>query len=327
MRPVFKSRMFDFVLLCLIWGSTWIAIKAGIHSVPPMFFAGSRFTVAGILLLLIGTVRREPLGLTLAQLPRLLVISLLMISLCYGPLFWGMQYVNSGTAAVLELSLTPIALMCFALLLGEERWQPSKAGAIALGVMGLGLLYGPEAMSRATGDATAGQRLWGIIAIAAAAFTYGLGSVLAKPLLREHPPFQIAGATTAIGGLFLLCYSLLVEDAAWIAVYGRWGVGPWLAWGFLVLFGSLIGYTIFMRLLRDIGPSKAGSYAFVSPIVAVLLGEVWLGEEVSLLDLAAMTLMMMAAYLALRAEDSSALPAKDAMEDLPDGRPVRKPRR
>jgi len=315
MRSVLKTNLFDFVILCLIWGSTWVAIKVGIDAVPPMFFAGSRFTVAGLLLLLMGAFRREPLGFTGGQLPRLVIISLLMISLCYGPLFWGMQYVNSGTAAVLELSLTPIALMCFALLLGEERWQPSRAWAIALGITGLSLLYGPEALSQATGEATATQRLWGIIAIATAAFTYGLGSVLAKPLLREHPPFMIAGGTTAIGGLFLLCYSFLFEDGASNAIYGGWGVGPWLAWWFLVVFGSLIGYTIFMRLLRDIGPSKAGSYAFVSPIVAVLLGALWFGEQASLLDLAAMSLMMMAAYLALRNKGGSAsLPSPGRMK-------------
>ena len=315
MRSVLKTNLFDFVILCLIWGSTWVAIKVGINAVPPMFFAGSRFTVAGLLLLLMGAFRREPLGFTGGQLPRLVIISLLMISLCYGPLFWGMQYVNSGTAAVLELSLTPIALMCFALLLGEERWQPSRAWAIALGITGLSLLYGPEALSQATGEATATQRLWGIIAIATAAFTYGLGSVLAKPLLREHPPFMIAGGTTAIGGLFLLCYSFLFEDGASNAIYGGWGVGPWLGWGFLVVFGSLIGYTIFMRLLRDIGPSKAGSYAFVSPIVAVLLGALWFGEQASLLDLAAMSLMMMAAYLALRNKGGSAsLPSPGRMK-------------
>ena len=305
MRPSSKSSLFDFALLCAIWGSTWIAIKAGVGSVPPIFFAGSRFTVAGLLLLVIGVIRREPILLGPRHAPRLLVVSLLMITLCYGPLFWGMQYVNSGTAAVLELSLTPIALMTFAVMFGEERWGLSKAFAIALGVAGLALLYGPEAFARGTEDATVAQRGWGMLAVASAAFTYGLGSVLAKPLLRDHPPFLIAGTTTAIGGLLLLAYSLLLEDGARNALFGKWGLEPWLGWAFLVIFGSLVGYTIFMRLLRDIGPSKAGAYAFVSPIVAVILGAMWFEEPVSWVGVAGMGLMIVAAYLALASDGTT----------------------
>jgi drug/metabolite transporter (DMT)-like permease len=98
----------------------------------------------------------------------------------------------------------------------------------------------------------------------------------------------------------------------------------------MVIFGSLIGHTIFMRLLRDIGSSKAGSYAFVSTIVAVLLGALWFGEQVSLLDLAAMSMMMMAAYLALRNESASAsprFPTNEAVENWRGAWTVRKPRR
>ncbi len=121
-----------------------------------------------------------------------------MITLCYGPLFWGMQYIDTGTAAVLEMSLTPIALLYFALLLREERLDVRRILAIMLGVSGLVVLFWPS-MADGSGSKTgtfAGASLWGGLAVASAAFTYGYGSVLARPLLRSYPALLVAGITT-----------------------------------------------------------------------------------------------------------------------------------
>lgn len=97
-----------------------------------------------------------------------------------------------------------------------------------------------------------------------------------------------------------MLYAIIFEDGALGALGGDWGWRAWGGWTFLVLFGSLVGYTIFMRLLRDIGASRAGSYAFVSPIIAVALGVALDGEEVRVLDAFGMLLLIAAAYLALR---------------------------
>jgi len=288
-----------FLLLCLIWGTTWIGIKAGVAAVPPLMFAGTRFTAAGAVLWLAacfgqagGRIARRDWGRTAAA-------SLLMITLCYGPLFWGMQHVDSGTAAVLEMSLTPIALMGFALLLGEERFDRRRAAAIALGTVGLAILFGPTAWSAWSASGGGWLTLAGAAAVSSAALTYGWGSVVARPLLRAYPATLIAGVTTLVGGLALIAWSLAFEPGAATALTGRWGWAAWSGWLFLVLFGSLIGYTIFMRLLRDIGPTRSGAYAFVSPVIAVVLGIIAFGETVGLSDLAGMAVMLVAARLAM----------------------------
>jgi drug/metabolite transporter (DMT)-like permease len=301
MQTSSSSTLPNFLILCLIWGSTWIGIKVGVEAVPPLFYAGSRFTVAGVLLLVVALLHRETIQLRNRDLPRLIVCSLLMISLCYGPLFWGMQYVNSGTAAVLELSLTPVALMTFALVFRQESWRRQIGWAILLGILGLGVLYGPDALAGPEQQAGSSRlTLLGMLAISLAAFVYGLGSAVAKPLLERYPAFFVAGTTTTIGGAFLLFSSIIFEEGALTALRGHWGWTAWSGWAFLVLFGSLIGYTIFMRLLRDIGASRAGSYAFVSPVIAVALGVALNGEEVGFLDCLGMLLMIAAAYLALK---------------------------
>jgi len=299
-----------FLMLCVIWGSTWIGTKAGIQVVPAILFAGTRFTAAGVLLLLYAWMKGETAGLEIADGGRFGAVSILMITLCYGPLFWGMQYIDTGTAAVLEMSLTPIALLCFALLLREERLDLRRILAIMLGVSGLFVLFWPsETIGNVTKpEAFAGAGLWGGLAVASAAFTYGYGSVLARPLLRSYPALLVAGITTLVGGVALLAAALVFEPGAVAALSGNWGTVAWAGWFFLVIFGSLIGYTTYMRLLRDIGASRAGSYAFVSPVIAVALGALIFSEQVSLFDVVGILVMLSGAYLAM-AETATTIPA------------------
>lgn len=297
-----------FLALCAIWGTTWIGIKAGVEAVPPLLFAGTRFIAAGLLLLAYSAWREGWPRLAWQDLPRLGATSLLMITFCYAGLFWGVAHVDSGTAAVLEMSLTPIALMGFALWLKEERFDRRRFGALVLGVAGLAILFGPTAARNwsATSGEGAGLRLAGAAAVSWAAVVYGWGSVVARPLLRHYSSALVAGSTALIGGLLLLALSLAGEPGAAAALAGQWGTAAWAGWWFLVLFGSLIGYTIYMTLLREIGATRAGNYAFVSPIIAVLLGMACFGEQVHLLDVVGMAVMLAAAALAL-AEDKPQL--------------------
>lgn len=302
---------YGFLLLCVIWGSTWIGIKAALDRVPPLFFAGTRFTVAGIVLLGWAVVANE-WRVERSDWGRLAAASILMVGLCYGALFWGMLYVDSGSAAVLELGLTPVALLGFALLLREEQFAIRKLFAICLGIAGLALLFGPAAARAwSAADAVARLHVLGALAVASAAMTYGWGSVLARPLLRKYSSTLIAGATTLIGGVSLLAVALTVEPGSWQALRGEWGVQAWAGWLFLVIFGSLIGYSLFIMLLRDIGASRAGMYAFVSPVLAVLLGAAVRGESVTLGGLAGMSVLLFAAWLAVGAREAVESPSAE----------------
>jgi drug/metabolite transporter (DMT)-like permease len=298
---VANRNLMLFLLLCAIWGTTWIGIKAGVEATPPLLFAGTRFTAAGAILLVISCLSEGAPRISVGDLPRLVATSLLMITTCYGALFWGMVHLDTGTAAVLEMSLTPIALMVFAVVIGDESFDPRRAGALVVGVAGLITLFGPSAWQGWIGSQNPdeGMRLLGAVAVASAAITYGWGSVIARPLLAQYPSALIAGGTTLTGGLVLLALSLGLEPGATAGLAGRWGDAAWAGWMFLVLFGSVLGYTIYMRLLRDIGASRAGTYAFVSPVIAVVVGMVALGEPLHLTDVIGMAIMLLAAALSM----------------------------
>ncbi|PSJ39042.1 DMT family transporter [Allosphingosinicella deserti] len=282
-----------FLLLCAIWGTTWIAMKFGIETVPPLLFAGTRFLAAGLVLAALLALRRSLVVPAIADIPRLLAVSLLVMTTCYGLLFWGVQYVSSGLAAVLEMSLTPVALLAFALMLGDERFSRRRAAAIVLGVAGIVILFAPAAT-------TEGSSLAGLAAVSGAALVYGWGAVLSRPLMARYSSLWLACVTMVTGGALLLGISLLVEPRAPAMLQTAWpapAIGGWL---FLVLFGSLLGYTIYLHLLRVWGSSRSGSYAFVSSVVAVAAGHLVFGEDVSRTQVAGMAVLLAAAWFAIR---------------------------
>jgi drug/metabolite transporter (DMT)-like permease len=295
----FSSNLLKFLVLCLVWGLTWIATKIGIGVVPPLLFASTRFTAAGLLVSLWMWREIRLSNWRKNDVIRLFAASLLMITLSYGPLFWGMRYVSSGTAAILEMSLTPLALLGFGIALGQERWSWVNALAMALGITGLCVLFAPSIKLEA------GSGVWsmaGLVAVAWAAIAYAWGSVLARPLIERHGSGVLSGATMLIGGVILLLGSLAGEPNAtqFLATFWSWpAIAGWL---FLLVFGSLVGYSLYMQLLRDLGPIKAGNFAFVSPIIAVLVGVIAAGETLSLLSVAGMAVMLLGAGVCLYAE-------------------------
>jgi drug/metabolite transporter (DMT)-like permease len=283
-----------FAAMCLIWGATWIAMKFGVATVPPIFFGSTRFVVAGLVLLLIALWRGETRRLDRREWGRLLLVQVLMVVLTYAPLYWAMRYVPSGLAAVLDLALMPVLLLGFGIALGEEHWSASRAVALGFGFAGLAVLFGPQIVAPAD--------LIGLIGAGAVVFcaiTYCLGSVIARPLTQTTSVAFLSGLTLLPGGVVLTLGALAFEPGALQAARFEWTAAAWGGWLFLVVFGSLVAFTIYMRLIAVWGPARAGSYAYVSPVIAVVIGVLALGEQVGLRDGAGMALLLVAAFCSL----------------------------
>jgi drug/metabolite transporter (DMT)-like permease len=238
-----------FAAICLIWGGTWLAMKVGIESVPPVFFAGTRFLAAGAILLLISWLRNETRRLEPREVARLVAICLLMVVLTYAPLFWAMRYVPSGLSAVLDLTMMPLSLLGFGLMLGEERWSLWRGAASGVGFGGLIVLFGPEI--------AAPKDVLGLIAAGAIVFSavvYSAGSVVARPLAATTSATFISAITLLPGGVVLAFGALAFEPGAAHAARFLWPAPAWGGWGFLVLFGSLLAFTGYLRLIAAWGP-------------------------------------------------------------------------
>ena len=285
-----------FAVLCFVWGTTWLGMKVGIAVVPPGVFAGTRWTMAGLILLLWRWARGQRLLIPMRLTGRLIIVSMLMVSLNQVIQLYGLRYITAGLACVISSALTPIALLGFAVAWGQERFAWRQIVALAVGIAGVLVLFGPAAL--------AGQlNIWevlGATGVTVGTLCYSAGSVMARPLMNSLAPGQMAAMTNLIGGVMLLIASVIFEPGAAAALVHPWGWSASLAWLYLLLPGSLLSTIIYFLLVRDWGASRTGTYAFVSPVVAVIIGSTLFGEKLDIGDVVGMMLMLAGAAIVLR---------------------------
>ena len=261
-----------FLAMSLIWGATWIAGKVVVEAVPPIFMSGARYFLVS--LLMAKTVMGLHRSLRGQDIRRIVLSGLLTTTATYVLLFWGIQYVPSGVASVVNLALMVLLLYLFAVLGGQERlsWRPLPA--VALGIGGLLVLFWHQDAAIPSDP----MELWGALAIVGATAAYALGSVLAKPLVGVIAPLDLTAAHAVLGMVTLGGLSLAFEPISTATFRSLLQPVPLAGLLFLVMFGTVVAYTIYLRLVRDWGAMRAGLYAFVSPVAALMLGTIVLGE-------------------------------------------------
>jgi drug/metabolite transporter (DMT)-like permease len=260
-----------FAIIYFVWGSTFLAIRIGVHEVPPLLFASMRFMAAGLVLfgwmLLKG--ERLPSG---RQWTSVAVLATLIFVCDYGLLFWAEQRVPSGVAAVMLATIPAFMALSEIVILRTQRLTLRLALALVIGIAGVAVLtsraldLGGEPIDRV-----------GAVALILAAMSWGVASALSRKL--QLPPSKVmsSGAQMLAGGVLLALVGTgfgelrdfhpeLVSREAWLALL------------YLVVPGSIIGFTAYVWLIHRESPTKVGTYAYVNPVVAVLLGY-WLGSE------------------------------------------------
>jgi drug/metabolite transporter (DMT)-like permease len=286
------SQHFLFLLMSLIWGTTWIATKAGLSAVPPLFFGATRYILVSIVLVLaVGNLRRTFGG---GRALRIIITGALAIVGTYALLYWGMLFVPSGVAGVVNMSLNPVCLFAFAILLGQEQPSWRYAFALLLGIAGVLVLFSNKASF--TG---APLDLLGAAAVVAAAPVYCLGAVLNRPLLRAVRPLDLTTAQSVVGAVGLTALSIAFEPISPATFVALLSPEPLAGLLFVVIGGTFIAYTIFLHLIRDWGAPRAGLYSFVSPVVALLLGTLVYGEPLTWREVVGGAMALIAAAIAV----------------------------
>jgi drug/metabolite transporter (DMT)-like permease len=280
-----------FLLMSLIWGVTWLATKAGIAVVPPIFFGAVRYLLVSIVLVIaVRDLRKVFAGRVL----RLVVTGTLVNTGTYAFIYWGMLFVASGVAGVINMAMNPVFLFGFAFLLGQEKPSWRHAAALGLGAIGLVILFSNKA---SFGGSAA--ELWGAAAVVAGSLTYCLGSVLGRPLLNELTPVQLTAAQALVGAAGLALLSLWLEPVTPRTFAALLAPAPLAGLLFVVVGGTFIAYTIFLRLMREWGAPRAGLYSFVSPVVALILGALVFGEPLTWREMTGAAIMLLAAAIAM----------------------------
>jgi drug/metabolite transporter (DMT)-like permease len=272
-RPATWKLLLAFAIIYFVWGSTFLAIRVGVREVPPFLLAAMRFLLAGLILLVWMRVRGAALP-TRKQWASATLLAVLIFVIDYGLLFWAEQRVPSGIAAVMIATIPVFMSLSEILFLGTQRLTGRLAFALAAGIAGVLVL-----VSHSLGLGEQAIATSGAIALLIGSLSWSIASALSRKLpLPESKPMS-SGAQMLSGGV------MLTLTAGALGEFGRFhpqnvSRAAWVALAYLVIAGSIVGFTAYVWLIHHESPTRVGTYAYVNPVVAVVLGYFLGGESI-----------------------------------------------
>ncbi|HEX4535893.1 MAG TPA: EamA family transporter [Candidatus Acidoferrum sp.] len=272
-RATWKTLL-AFGIIYFVWGSTFLAIRVGVREVPPLILAAMRFFVAGIVLYgwMIARGERSPSG---REWRSATLLGLVIFVLDYGLLFWAEQWVPSGIAAVMLALIPAFMALSEIIFLRTQTLTVRLVVALLIGIGGVAVL-----MSRSLNLGGAPIDKTGAAALIFASMSWSVASALTRKLTLPKSKVMSSGAQMLAGGV------LLAVTAAVLGEFRDFHPGNvsrevWFSLLYLIVAGSIVGFTAYVWLIHHESPTKVGTYAYVNPIVAVLVGYFFGGEALS----------------------------------------------
>lgn len=268
--PPLWQIIFAFAVLYIVWGSTYIAIKFAIHTIPPFMMGGVRFIIAGGLVFVVASLLKH-------KPPELLhwrsaaIVGFLLLALGNGGVLIATHHIPSGVVSLM-VAMTPVYMSLFADF-GKKLPGRSTIIGLILGTIGVACLIGPDGFK--------GSVSWiGLVAVSVASLSWSAGSIYSRNAALAPSTLMSIASQMLCGGLAMAVISVCIGeheqfDPTLISAKSIWSTV------YLILFGSLAGYSAYFWLLKNVSPSKVATYAYVNPIVAVFLGWVLAGEAVT----------------------------------------------
>jgi drug/metabolite transporter (DMT)-like permease len=261
-RPARWKILLAFAMIYFVWGSTYLFIRVGVREVPPFLLAAARFSFAGLAF----PTRREWAACCF--------LGTLMFLIDYGSLFWAEQRVPSGVSAVILASIPVFITLLEIIFLRTQRLTIRLSVGLLIGLVGVAVL-----MLRSVSLGEAPIDRGGAIALTVAALGWSVGTIFSRRLPLPSSKVMSAGAQMLTGGIQLLLLAAFAGEFSGFRLHDVSG-RAWFALIYLIIAGSLIGFTAYVWLLHYESPTKVGTYAYVNPVVAVGLGYFIGGETV-----------------------------------------------
>lgn len=264
-----------FGIIYFVWGSTFLAIRVGVLAVPPLLFAAIRFFTAGLALVVWTAFRREtwPTG---REWRSICLLAALIFVGDYGLLFWAEQKVPSGIAAVMMATIPAFIATGEVLLLRTARMTMQLALALLIGIAGVLVLMSHSLVLSGAPISTRGA-----LALIVGAMFWSVASVITRRLPLPSSKVLTSGAQMLVGGTMLAVVATVLGEPRRFhpaTVSGQ----AWFALAYLIVMGSIVGFTSYVWLIQHESPTKVGTYAYVNPVVAVLIGYLLGGEVLGL---------------------------------------------
>ncbi|MGD0404340.1 MAG: EamA family transporter [Candidatus Acidiferrales bacterium] len=312
-RPPSWKILLAFAIIYFVWGSTYLAIRVGVREVPPFLLAAMRFTLAGIFLYAWMRLRGTPAP-SLREWVSATFLGALTFLLDYGCLFWAEQRIPSGIAAVVLATIPVFITLLEIIFLRTQRLTVRLALALLVGLCGVAVL-----MNRSFSLEEAPINRAGAVALLIAAFTWSVATILTRRLALPASKPMSAAAQMLSGGIQLFVLAgLSGEFSAFHVQAVSWNA--WFSLIYLIIAGSIVGFTAYIWLLHYESPTKVGTYAYVNPVVAVALGYLIGNEAVGLRTLLGAFLILISVITITTMPKKRELPAREN-EDFPSTLP------
>ncbi|PFK39148.1 EamA family transporter [Bacillus cereus] len=267
--------IFNYILICIIFGTTFLTIKIGIEAgAPPLFSAGIRFFLAGVILIIVFSLKRKHVMPYLLS-KRIMCAGFCLTFMTFATLYWAEQYISSGLAAVLSAT-GPMMILLLQVKRNKTKLQREQLIALIIALSGVICISLPGMYQQFT-------LIWSIacLVILIGELFYGIGSVRSKEILSDLPnvsPFLINGIQMFYGGIFLLIVSIVTEHPNPV-ILTSWSIlWPIL---YLIFVGSIGGHGLYYWLLSKTNPVFPSTWLYVSPLIAVITGYIFLGESIN----------------------------------------------
>jgi drug/metabolite transporter (DMT)-like permease len=271
-RPGWKTLL-AFAIIYIVWGTTYLAIRVGVEEVPPFLLAAIRFLIAGGVMYgwMIARGERSP---TAREWLGASVIGIMIFVLDYGVLFWAEKRVPSGVTAIMMATIPVFTALSEIIILRTQKLTARLTLALLIGLGGVAVL-----ISRSLHLAGAPVDTMGAVALIFASISWSIASILTRKLPLPSSKVMSSGAQMLTGGFFLLLSSAALGE---FRNFHPWSVSrsAWFALLYLIVAGSIIAYTAYVWLIHHESPTKVGTYAYVNPVVAVLVGYFMGGEAI-----------------------------------------------
>ncbi len=267
-----NKKFLVWLILCLIWGSTWLFIKIGLRDLPPISFAAMRFVIAAIVLWGIAWYRKAQPPQTRRDWNTLFWSAMLGFSINYSLIFWGETLISSGLAAVLQSMIPAFGLLMAPWFLPEEKITLRKILGVAIGIGGVALIFSDQF------ELDNRMALVGCVALLGSAFCVSCSNILIKSRGVHLDPVVTSAAQMSMGAIPMFLVGFVWEGNP---VNFLWSSHALLALLYLAIVGSVAAFTLYYWLLRHWDVTKAGMISLVTPVIAVALGMFTLNEQLT----------------------------------------------
>ncbi len=279
--------VFSFIAIYIIWGSTYLFNKVAVTELPPFFLASIRFSIAGVLMMLIAKIAGANFKISLKQLKNASIASLFFLILGNSVFVWALQFVDSGFAALIA-STQPLFVLLILRFIDRKPMQKKSIVGVTLGILGMYLLISQQEL------VTSEQTIIGILVMLGCVLGWSYGGVFVSKADLPKNFLVSTGIQMIVAGAVLALISISFKET-W-SLPTNWSANVQIAMLLLIFLGGIVAFTAFNYLLKVVSTEKVATSAYVNPVIALFMGWYFLDEKISTQSMVASVVLLTGVY-------------------------------